>query len=157
MHIIEGKFISVFCYTNNVNPLLSFIAWTPIIFTAIIFYGGIYYWRYHYNHPFVMIALGIGLLLYFFGIMHLGDKLAQWAHCTQRHEGSVEGCILYGRDISKGIYAIYMAGWSGMFAVPMGIILILGGIVLSIGWMGVLKGIGILFLIRLLMEFTHKT
>ena len=52
----------------------------------------------------------------------LGSFLGKITGCTSLNEGSVEGCIAFGMDISSQIYQLFVSGWYGVITLPIGAI-----------------------------------
>lgn len=49
----------------------------------------------------------------------LGGFIADRLGC-EMNEGSVQPCLLWGRDISHHLYGMFMCGWFAMLTLPLG-------------------------------------
>lgn len=49
----------------------------------------------------------------------LASQVATWCG-GDLSEASVAPCLVWGYDISKVLYTMFMCGWLGMFSVPLG-------------------------------------
>ena len=47
--------------------------------------------------------------------------IASWNNCTL-HEGSVNPCVVYGRDIGGMLYSMGVMGWFMLATIPLGAI-----------------------------------
>lgn len=131
-----------------INTLIYGLAWSqavvPILLTTIPFF---------LRGPFFTMAAGVLIEVYFVAMMLSAGWIARLAGCDRFDEGSTSGCVLWGVDVSSSLYTLGMTGWLGMFVLPLGFFVLAVGIVQGFGWLGLLKGIGLLFVAAMLFGF----
>ncbi|MEL6546647.1 MAG: hypothetical protein AAFQ82_18625 [Myxococcota bacterium] len=134
-----------------INTAISALAWSQIVMplavvtALIVFRASI--------SPYVVLGAGVFIAVYFFVVLSSAGWIAEFAGCDRFDEGSTSGCVIGGVDVSSSLYALGMTGWLGMFVLPLAFLVFGAGLILAFGWMGLLKAIGVVFLIAAAIGF----
>lgn len=121
------------------NTLISIYAWSPLTISAIAVVWAIYYRGFVKNHPWILVAIGVFIVVYFFFNLFSASWISKAANCTRFDAGSAEGCMLYGQDVSKSMYNFAVLPWLGILILPVGGYFIAGALIVMFGWINFFK------------------
>jgi hypothetical protein len=135
------------------NTLISFYAWSPIIFTAVSLGWVAFYYTYAKSNPKILLIVGLFLIVYFVANLYSSSLLIKAANCERIDAGSAEGCTLLGQDVTSGLYTFMVLPWFGILVIGAGILFIGAGLVLMFGWSVLLKVFGYSILALFILAF----
>ena len=124
------------------NTLITWYAWSPIIFSFGSIIWVLLNRDYTKSNPKILIFIGIFIGIYFIFNFISSSWIGKAANCTRFDAGSTEGCTLFGKDISKGLYTYKVLPWFIPLIIPVVLVYIISGLASLFSWIIILKGFG---------------